>query len=220
MKQGGHLGISAIRPWTEAARPCHCDFEARFEKADTTLMPAKGEPARPLGACRSRVGRCVCRQQVRSRPQEKPAEAKQGQGRCSWHTTCIRVGHKAPDPATNEANQLTVQTAKPGPRVSNTKPRQHPDSCATREPQAFYSAHITEPLKSESATWHDVVRPTCYLRNIERDHAEFNCIRNEFFRALALDPFPASTGIQARIWRSDLPVEIEAVAILYRKAGE
>lgn len=75
--------------------------------------------------------------------------------------------------------------------------------------------NITELLKSEGATWHGVVRTTCYLRDIERDYAEFNSVRNEFFRALGLNPFPASTGIQARICRSDLLVEIEALAILY-----
>jgi len=76
--------------------------------------------------------------------------------------------------------------------------------------------NLTELLKSEGAMWHDVVRTTCYLRDIERDYAEFNSIRNEFFRALGLNPFPASTGIQARICRSDLLVEIEAMAILYQ----
>jgi 2-iminobutanoate/2-iminopropanoate deaminase len=77
--------------------------------------------------------------------------------------------------------------------------------------------NLTGLLVNEGATWHDVVRTTCYLRDIERDYEEFNAIRNEFFRALALDPFPASTGIQARICRSDLLVEIEAQAILVRK---
>lgn len=76
--------------------------------------------------------------------------------------------------------------------------------------------NLTRLLESEGATWHDVVRTTCYIRDIERDYQEFNEIRNEFFRALGLDPFPASTGIQARICRSDLLVEIEAMAILAR----
>ncbi|NWF86144.1 MAG: hypothetical protein HXY18_20225 [Bryobacteraceae bacterium] len=76
--------------------------------------------------------------------------------------------------------------------------------------------NITKLLESEGATWHDVVRTTCYLRDIERDYNEFNRVRNEFYRALGLDPFPASTGIQARICRSDLLVEIEALAILVR----
>ncbi len=74
--------------------------------------------------------------------------------------------------------------------------------------------NITALLKSEGATWHDVVRTTCYLRDIERDYADFNRVRNEFFGALGLDPFPASTGIQARLCREDLLVEIEAIAIL------
>lgn len=74
--------------------------------------------------------------------------------------------------------------------------------------------NITGLLESEGATWHDVVRTTCYIRDIERDYDEFNDVRNEFFRALGLDPFPASTAIQARICRSDLLVEIEAVALL------
>jgi enamine deaminase RidA (YjgF/YER057c/UK114 family) len=75
--------------------------------------------------------------------------------------------------------------------------------------------NITHLIESETATWHDVVRTTCYIRDIERDYAIFNRIRNEFYHALALDPFPAGTGIQARICRSDLLVEIEALAILY-----
>lgn len=80
--------------------------------------------------------------------------------------------------------------------------------------------NITKLLESEGATWQDVVRTTCYIRDIERDYAEFNSVRNEFFSALGLDPFPASTGIQARICRSDLLVEIEAIAIMVRGEGK
>ncbi len=76
--------------------------------------------------------------------------------------------------------------------------------------------NLTRLLEAEGATWHDVVRTTCYLRDIERDYTEFNNIRNEFFAALALAPYPASTAIQARICRSDLLVEIEAVAMFAR----
>ncbi len=74
--------------------------------------------------------------------------------------------------------------------------------------------NITRLLEAEGATWKDIVRTTCYIRDIERDYDEFNDVRNEFFRALGLDPFPASTAIQARICRSDLLVEIEAIAML------
>lgn len=79
--------------------------------------------------------------------------------------------------------------------------------------------NITRLLESENATWQDIVRTTCYIRDIERDYSEFNRVRNEFYRALGLDPFPASTAIQARICRSDLLVEIEAVAMFYRRTG-
>jgi 2-iminobutanoate/2-iminopropanoate deaminase len=79
--------------------------------------------------------------------------------------------------------------------------------------------NLTQLLESEGATWHDVVRTTCYLRDIERDYPQFNSIRTEFFVALGLDPMPASTGIQARICRSDLLVEIEALAVLYRASA-
>jgi len=79
--------------------------------------------------------------------------------------------------------------------------------------------NLTQLLKSERATWHDVVRTTCYLRDIERDYQQFNSIRTEFFVALGLDPMPASTGIQARICRSDLLVEIEVLAVLYRASA-
>ena len=73
--------------------------------------------------------------------------------------------------------------------------------------------NIAELLKAEDMTWHDIVRTTCYLRDIERDYEEFNEIRTAFYDWLGLDPLPASTGIQARICRSDLLVEIEAIAV-------
>jgi enamine deaminase RidA (YjgF/YER057c/UK114 family) len=76
--------------------------------------------------------------------------------------------------------------------------------------------NITRLLDSEGATWHDMVRTTCYLRDIERDYRDFNAVRNEFYTALGLDLFPASTGVQARICRSDLLIEIEAQAIIVR----
>ena len=74
--------------------------------------------------------------------------------------------------------------------------------------------NITGLLEAEGADWRDIVRTTCYIRDIERDYADFNEVRTWFFRALRLDPAPASTAIQARICRSDLLVEIEAMAIV------
>ena len=73
--------------------------------------------------------------------------------------------------------------------------------------------NITTLLEAEGMTWHDVVRTTNYLRDIERDYAEFNKIRTTFYSWLGLDPLPASTGIQARLCWETLLVEIEAYAI-------
>lgn len=73
--------------------------------------------------------------------------------------------------------------------------------------------NITELLAAEGATWRDVVRTTCYLRDIERDYAAFNEERTAFFREQGLDPLPASTGIQAILCRPELLVEIEAIAM-------
>ncbi len=76
-------------------------------------------------------------------------------------------------------------------------------------------AHL---LAAEGASWHDVMRTTCYLRDIERDYDTFNDIRTVFINSLGIDPLPASTGIQARLCRSDLLIEIEAIAIVPRSA--
>ena len=88
----------------------------------------------------------------------------------------------------------------------------HPGDFAAQTWRTY--ANITALLESECASWQDVVRTTCYLRDIERDYAQFNAIRTEFYRQQGLDPLPASTGIQAILCRPDLLVEIEAMAII------
>jgi 2-iminobutanoate/2-iminopropanoate deaminase len=57
------------------------------------------------------------------------------------------------------------------------------------------------------------VRTTCYLRDIDRDYVAFNEERTAFYQSQSLDPLPASTGIQAKLCRPDLLVELEAIAI-------
>ena len=73
--------------------------------------------------------------------------------------------------------------------------------------------NITRLLESEGATWKDIVRTTCYLRDIDRDYAAFNEERTTFYNQQGLDPLPASTGIQAILCRPELLVEIEAIAV-------
>ncbi len=78
--------------------------------------------------------------------------------------------------------------------------------------------NITKLLAAEGATWHDIVRTTCYLRDIERDYEAFNQERTAFYKEQGLDPLPASTGIQAILCRPDLLIEIEAIAMFRREA--
>ncbi|MBZ5622963.1 MAG: hypothetical protein LAQ69_30150 [Acidobacteriia bacterium] len=73
--------------------------------------------------------------------------------------------------------------------------------------------NITALLEAEGATWKDIVRTSCYLRDIERDYAAFNEERTTFYREQNLDPLPASTGIQAILCRPELLIEIEAIAM-------
>jgi 2-iminobutanoate/2-iminopropanoate deaminase len=80
--------------------------------------------------------------------------------------------------------------------------------------------NLTVLLGAEDASWHDVIRTSCYLRDIERDYDTFNRIRTMFFDKIGLDPLPASTGIQARLCRSDLLIEIEAMAMVPAREAE
>src|SRR5512142_366205 len=80
--------------------------------------------------------------------------------------------------------------------------------------------NITGLLAAEGATWHDIVRTTCYLRDIERDYKAFNEERTTFYKKQGLNPVHASTGIQAILCRPDLLIEIEAIAIFRREAPQ
>lgn len=80
--------------------------------------------------------------------------------------------------------------------------------------------NITALLAAEGVTWKDVVRTSCYLRDIDRDYAAFNEERTAFFREQALDPLPASTGIQAKLCRPELLIEIEAIAMFRQQPAK
>ncbi len=80
--------------------------------------------------------------------------------------------------------------------------------------------NITALLAAEGATWKDIVRTTCYMRDIDRDYAAFNEERTAFYALQQLDPLPASTGIQAKLCRPELLVEIEAIAMFRHPAPQ
>jgi enamine deaminase RidA (YjgF/YER057c/UK114 family) len=73
--------------------------------------------------------------------------------------------------------------------------------------------NLTRLLEVENADWKDVVRTSCYLRDMERDYAAFNELRTWFLARAGCEPLPASTAIQAHLCRSELLVEIEAIAV-------
>lgn len=79
--------------------------------------------------------------------------------------------------------------------------------------------NIADLLAAEGASWKDIVKTTCYLRDIDRDYKAFNEERTAFYNQLGLHPYPASVGIQAILCRPDLLVEIEAIAV-FRTAGD
>ena len=87
----------------------------------------------------------------------------------------------------------------------------HPGDFRAQTRRAYQN--ITALLDSEGATWKDIVRTTCYLRDIERDYEAFNEVRTEFFKEQGLEILPASTGIQAILCWPSLLIEMEAMAI-------
>jgi enamine deaminase RidA (YjgF/YER057c/UK114 family) len=79
--------------------------------------------------------------------------------------------------------------------------------------------NITALLESEGATWHDVVKTTCYLKDMH-DYDKFNKVRNQFYKEQGLDPYPASVCVEAHLCRDELLVEIEAIAIFESKRNK
>jgi len=77
--------------------------------------------------------------------------------------------------------------------------------------------NISGLLASEGCSWHDVVRTTCYLRDMDRDYDAFNEVRTDFFNELSLDPLPASTGVEAKLCRPELLVDIDAIVMFQTK---
>jgi enamine deaminase RidA (YjgF/YER057c/UK114 family) len=78
--------------------------------------------------------------------------------------------------------------------------------------------NVTALLESEGAAWKDIVRTTYYLRDIDRDYDAFNEERTAFYTLQELDPLPASTGIEAKLCRPDLLIEMEAIVMF--RSGE
>ena len=74
--------------------------------------------------------------------------------------------------------------------------------------------NVTALLKSEGATWHDVVRTTIYVKHMENHYQELSEVRMQYFKEQGLEVFPASTCIQAALCRPELLVEMEAIVMI------
>jgi len=78
--------------------------------------------------------------------------------------------------------------------------------------QAFENARAV--LKSVDSDFHDVVKATIFLKDIEKYYAALNEVRCAFFEKIGLNTYPASTCIQAKLCRNDLLVEMELIALV------
>lgn len=114
-----------------------------------------------------------------------------------------------------DLNGLTILLISGTASIDDAGRTVHPGDLRAQLRRTFNN--ITKLLAAEGATWHDIVRTTCYLRDIERDYQAFNEERTAFYKEQQLDPLPASTGIQAILCRPDLLIEIEAIAMFRRE---
>jgi enamine deaminase RidA (YjgF/YER057c/UK114 family) len=82
---------------------------------------------------------------------------------------------------------------------------------------AIYS-DITELLKEAGATWDHVARVLLIIKDSdhrERDYEEFDKARIYFFKEAGVKrPYPAATGIFARLPSEELLIEMEVTAVI------
>ena len=92
------------------------------------------------------------------------------------------------------------------------------DKKGIREQTLAVYRDITELLKEAGATWDHVVRVVTLIKDSdhrERDYEEFNKARADFFREAGVHPpYPAATGILARLPSEELLIEMEVTAVI------
>ena len=89
--------------------------------------------------------------------------------------------------------------------------RQQSDSMFQRTAKLLYD-HGTDFSK--------VLRTWCYLDDIDRDYAEFNFSRNEFFQQQAVQRLPASTGIRSGLHPESSLCAVDLYALLNPDGAE
>jgi enamine deaminase RidA (YjgF/YER057c/UK114 family) len=68
-------------------------------------------------------------------------------------------------------------------------------------------------LRAEGADWANVVKLTVYLVDMSL-YDRFNVVRKRYFDDLGVHPYPASTGIEAKLCRPELMIEMDGVAVV------
>ena len=170
------------------------------EKSERRALGLPAERPAPAGLLKQKL---ESRGAVTKRPISAPQALNEANDYGSAFSRGLRLKH--PSGVTQLLLSGTASIGKRGETL-------YPGDFRAQLWRTYYN--LTKLLESEGATWDDVVRTTCYLKNINRDYDAFNEIRSEFFSALGLDPFPASTAVQAGLCRKNLLIEIEAVALL------
>ena len=77
--------------------------------------------------------------------------------------------------------------------------------------QAF--RNVAAVLAASGMTWHNVVKVTIYLKDIDFSYSIFNEARSEYFKEIGLTTYPASTCVEANLCRKDLLVEMDCIAV-------
>jgi enamine deaminase RidA (YjgF/YER057c/UK114 family) len=75
--------------------------------------------------------------------------------------------------------------------------------------------NMTKLLKEADASWDNVAKILFFMKDFERDYEEFSKAREDFFKEMEIEPpYPASTGVQAKLIRDDFLIEIEVTAVI------
>ncbi len=87
-------------------------------------------------------------------------------------------------------------------------------SMGFREQSDRMFAHCARLLDRHGAHFDQVLRTWCYLKDIDRDYAQFNLSRNAFFAEHGIRRLPASTGIEAGLWPDSALCGMDLYALL------
>lgn len=120
-----------------------------------------------------------------------------------------------PAPTKLYSRGLSISTPK---KLIFLSARGCPQGKGIREQTIGIYRDITELLREAGASWDHVVRSLLILKdsnNRERDYEEFDKARTEFFREVGIKPpYPAATGILARLPCEEYLIEMEVTAVI------